>query len=899
MLDPKASRFYQAALQSGLIDEAGLDECVALIPEEKRTSDAFDRRLARQTISSGRLTLWQAQQILGGRSNGFKIDKYVLLDLLGRGGMGRVYLARDVRLNRLVAFKILSQERMNNPRAIARFQREAKVGAQLQHENLVRVYDEGESGGVRYLVMEYIEGKNVGQLIGELGQIPWPTAARLGRQIALGLEHARLKELIHRDVNPCNILVTAEGSAKLTDLGLAIDLNEQDNVTRDGATVGTFDYVSPEQARHSRSVDTRTDIYSLGCTLYHMITGRVPFPVVSLPEKLYAHQLHDPEALTELAPDIPEGLSEVILRMMKKRPEERYQTPAEVAQALEPFAIASGWTSTPTTASSSSASSSGIGRFRPTFADNRIKSKTVEMGAVVVEAPSSWISSLHPERSGQPASVSGSDSRNPALGPLVAVQGGAGGVPTPSSNTNSDSFIPLDLGPEEPLSKGIKSSSWSRITRKPKSKGGDSASSDKSNSGVGLSSVGEDGASDGNASKQTTRRLILVASGVLGLVLLGAGGTWLFLNGSGGGTTQPVVAGKDKSNSNGSVEKINTSAANTTVAAKGPARGEIQIRYRDGSNESVKSLNQAIRLASSNKGADLILGDGTYQVDNPTTTRINSGGLAIKASPGTRPVIEFKIRGVQPLFLVNAPLKLEGLTIITRHDTPSEAVVFQVERELTFLHCVFRLEGPSEGSRFALAEGTRATVDGCLFAGFETGLDIEAPAGSILNVKHSIFLGPRSGEEATGRALRVHSLLGNGAGCRLIVQNCSARTGTFIMGEDFSPTTPLDLEVNESAFSVKSLLDLPKEVKQPLGTGATVRWKGKGNVYSIANAAWGNFENAPKDLESWSKRTSDLEGHTAKLKLVKEPPDFTNLAECGLIEDDRPVGANPAQVGPE
>ena len=347
MLELKASRFYQLALQSGLIDEVGLTACFELIPPEKRTADAIDRRLARQAISTGKLTLWQAQQILGGRSTGFKIDKYVLLDLLGRGGMGRVYLAKDVRLHRMVALKILSLERMNNPRAIARFQREAKVGAQLQHENLVRVYDEGESGGIRYLVMEYIEGKNVGQLIGELGSIPWPTAARLGRQIALGLEHARLKELIHRDVNPCNILVTHDGTAKLTDLGLAIDLNDQDNVTRDGATVGTFDYVSPEQARHSRSVDTRADIYSLGCTIYHMVAGRVPFPVASLPEKLYAHQLHDPDPLTELVPGVPEGLAEVVRKMMRKHAEERYQTPLEVAQALEPFAIEAGWTATP------------------------------------------------------------------------------------------------------------------------------------------------------------------------------------------------------------------------------------------------------------------------------------------------------------------------------------------------------------------------------------------------------------------------------------------------------------------------------------------------------------------------------------------------------------------------
>src|SRR5262249_49961176 len=148
MVEPQASRFWHAALQSGLIDAPGLEACWQAIPLEKRTPEAIDRRLALQTVSSGHLTRWQAQQVLGGRSAGFKVDRYVLLDLIGQGGMGRVYLARDTRLNRLVALKVLSPERMNNPRAVERFKREAKVGAQLQHENLVRIYDEGEAGGI-------------------------------------------------------------------------------------------------------------------------------------------------------------------------------------------------------------------------------------------------------------------------------------------------------------------------------------------------------------------------------------------------------------------------------------------------------------------------------------------------------------------------------------------------------------------------------------------------------------------------------------------------------------------------------------------------------------------------------------------------------------------------------
>ena len=310
----------------------------AISPAKREFPEHIDRRMARQAVQSKALTLWQAQQLLAGRTSGYKVDRYVLLDLIGQGGMGRVYLARDSRLNRRVALKILSPERVSNPRAIARFQREARVGAQLQHENLVRIYDFGESNGRHYLVMEYIEGKTIGTLISEQGQIPPASSVRLARQVALGLEHAHRKGLIHRDVNPYNVLVTRDGTAKLADLGLAMDLADEDHVTREGATVGTFDYVAPEQARHSHSADIRSDIYSLGCTIYHMCSGQVPFPSPSLPEKLFAHQAMDPTPLDQLVPGLPKGIAEVVQRMMRKSPDDRYATPMQVVQALEPFA---------------------------------------------------------------------------------------------------------------------------------------------------------------------------------------------------------------------------------------------------------------------------------------------------------------------------------------------------------------------------------------------------------------------------------------------------------------------------------------------------------------------------------------------------------------------------------
>jgi eukaryotic-like serine/threonine-protein kinase len=890
MLEPKASRFYQAALQSGLIDEAGLDECYAQIPAEKQTPDAIDRRLARSTISSGRLTLWQAQQILGGRSSGFKIDKYVLLDLLGRGGMGRVYLARDLRLNRLVALKVLSQERMNNPRAIARFHREAKVGAQLQHENLVRVYDEGEANGVRYLVMEYIEGKNVGQLIGELGQIPWPTSARLGRQIALGLDHARLKELIHRDVNPCNVLVTQDGSAKLTDLGLAIDLNEQDNVTREGATVGTFDYVSPEQARHSRSVDTRADIYSLGCTLYHMIAGRVPFPVVSLPEKLYAHQLHDPEPLTELAPGIPDGLSEVVLKMMRKLPEDRYQTPLEVAQALEPFAIATGWTSTPATSPSTSPSGSGINRVRPSSdVQARPKTRTVEMGAVVAEAPSSWISSLNPDRSGQPAS--GSEPKNSGSG-TNSTPSGSG---TSGSTGAGESFIPLDLGPEEPLSHGLNPSSKSRSKNKSKAKEKERAKETETETARAGATTGLTASKPGNS---------LIVAGLVGGVALVASlavlATMVLSRPDGGEKGSTGTGNEVAIESENGKARSKGGGKSTTKHSTSPVQGDILVQFKDGTSEVVKTLVQAMGLASNRTGAEVILGDGPIRIENSSTIRVpSSGGLTIKAAEGARPILEVKLKGLQPMFFVNANLRLEGLRVVVRYETPSEALVFQVERDLTMDRCSFWAIGPAEGSRFALAEGSKVTVTGCLFEGFETALQVEANPGMSVILKQSIFLSAKAGDEVGGRAAKFHSLLGKGVGCRLLVEGCSIRSGTFLVVDDFSPTTPVEIDSVGSAFLVKTLLGYEGEPTMPLGTDSTVRWKGRDNRYNVTGPTWAGFAGAPADLESWSKQTSDLAAKALPLKLAKEPPDPTTPKDCALLDStDKPVGADPDKVGP-
>lgn len=329
-----SSSFWKETLAHQLLTVDQLDQCLSDIPPEKQTADKIDNRLARLAVHHGFITLWQAQRVLTRRASSLFIDKYLLLSTLGQGGMGRVFLARDRRLNRLVAIKVLNPDRATHERSLARFEREAQVGGQLQHENLVRIYDVGLFNNAPYLVMEYIEGLTVADLIARQGRLDVSQTARIGRDVALGLQHLAEKKMVHRDVNPRNILIDKEGRAKLTDLGLAIFEEQQAQVTNEGSTVGTFDYISPEQARHSHGVDIRSDLYSLGCSLYHMLSGQVPFPAGSLAEKIYSHQVRDPQPLENFVSGVPRELARIIQRCMKKKPEERFESARELAEKL-------------------------------------------------------------------------------------------------------------------------------------------------------------------------------------------------------------------------------------------------------------------------------------------------------------------------------------------------------------------------------------------------------------------------------------------------------------------------------------------------------------------------------------------------------------------------------------
>jgi tRNA A-37 threonylcarbamoyl transferase component Bud32 len=272
-------------------------------------------------------------QTLVARGPGTRLGNYQLISKLGQGGMGAVYKARQETMDRLVAIKVLPKSLARNEEFITRFLREARAAGRLSHPNVVAGIDAGFADGYYYFAMEYVEGTNLGSLLHERGPLDENLAAEYGRQIALALDHAHGAGIVHRDVKPENILVTAEGQAKLCDLGLARSSGEDLRVTQAGMAVGTPYYINPEQAM-GREPDARSDIYSLGCTLYHLIAGR---PVFDGDNPLAIMQKHINEERTplgEVLPGVSRALEAVVARMIARRPEDRYQTAAEAAEDL-------------------------------------------------------------------------------------------------------------------------------------------------------------------------------------------------------------------------------------------------------------------------------------------------------------------------------------------------------------------------------------------------------------------------------------------------------------------------------------------------------------------------------------------------------------------------------------
>jgi Protein kinase domain/Domain of Unknown Function (DUF1080) len=272
----------------------------------------------------------------------FAQSKYRIVRVLGRGGMGTVYEAEHVRMKRPVAIKVVNPELVNHPQALLRFEEEIKAVASLDHANIARAFDAENIGSLQVFVMEFVRGQTLYDFLQSRGQLSVTDACRCVRQALIGLQHAHEQGLVHRDLKPQNLMLTRDtGQIKILDFGLAkaVSENRQSrSLTSTRATMGTYAYMAPEQALDAAKADIRADIYSLGCTLYYLIAGVLPFDYETDAKLLLAHQTERPCPLHELCPDVPEALSDLVARMLAKEPAERPQTPREAADALLPFA---------------------------------------------------------------------------------------------------------------------------------------------------------------------------------------------------------------------------------------------------------------------------------------------------------------------------------------------------------------------------------------------------------------------------------------------------------------------------------------------------------------------------------------------------------------------------------
>jgi serine/threonine-protein kinase len=332
------TEFVELLRKSRLLKVAQIDELVRIL--QPRYPDTPG--LAKDLIRRGWLTVYQVNQLFQQERQQLVLGPYQITDYLGKGGVSQVFKAFHTGRNCIVALKVIHQELLAKPEAVARFQREMRIVTQLSHPNIVQAFDDVPIGVTHFYAMEFIEGTDLSKLVQLNGPLPVDQACDMIRQVALGLQHAHEKGLVHRDIKPANIVRIGDGTfVKILDMGLTRlrqgPENAADVLTLQGAMMGSPDYVSPEQARDARAVDIRADIYSLGCTFYYLLTGKPPYPGGSLMEKIHKHMNVEAAPVQSLRPDVPGGVSAIVARMMAKKADDRYRTPAEVAAALGPF----------------------------------------------------------------------------------------------------------------------------------------------------------------------------------------------------------------------------------------------------------------------------------------------------------------------------------------------------------------------------------------------------------------------------------------------------------------------------------------------------------------------------------------------------------------------------------
>jgi eukaryotic-like serine/threonine-protein kinase len=328
----------QLIRKSGMVEEAKLNTYLHR-RQAGRGLAADPREAADAMIADGLITNFQAEQFMLGKWRGFSVGKYKLLERVGVGGMGQVFLCEHMFMKRRVAVKVLPPSKAEQPAALGRFYREARAAGSLQHPNIVKTHDIDQDGNLHFIVMEYVDGSNLLDVVKKFGPMDIRRATHYIRQVALGLEYAFQNGIIHRDIKPGNFLIDREGTCKLLDMGLARFYQDQTDMLTikydDKIVLGTADYVAPEQVANSHEVDIRADLYALGASFYFLLAGHPPFPSGTVSQKLLWHRTKDPTPIRQVRPEVPEGLANILAKLMQKDPNQRYRTPAEVAVELE------------------------------------------------------------------------------------------------------------------------------------------------------------------------------------------------------------------------------------------------------------------------------------------------------------------------------------------------------------------------------------------------------------------------------------------------------------------------------------------------------------------------------------------------------------------------------------
>lgn len=331
--DLSPAEFVESLSESGLLDDKQVAVLEAFAEAHESSAD-----IASKLVQDGTLTSYQADQILTRGSGPLSLDRYVILDHMGAGGMGVVYKAFHRSMERIVAIKMLPDFAINSEQKVQRFRREVKSSAKLTHPNVVVAFDADQSDGKFFLVMEFVDGQNLHELVASDGVLDPEDAMSIVDQVAAGLGAAHAQGLVHRDVKPSNIMLTQDGVAKLLDLGLARALLPDEpgpELTQDGWGMGTAAYMSPEQAMDAKQVDVRADIYSLGCTLHFLLTGKPPFERNTTVQTIFAHRESSCPSLNASRDDVPESVEHIYQRMVAKRPEDRFQSCDDLRAALE------------------------------------------------------------------------------------------------------------------------------------------------------------------------------------------------------------------------------------------------------------------------------------------------------------------------------------------------------------------------------------------------------------------------------------------------------------------------------------------------------------------------------------------------------------------------------------